>query len=270
LVGLSEIIATSPKPHDWNYVAIMTEFMEKQRHLFRLTVALDEELLAKVKTILSEDQVEGLDRFRRLRERGRCGWVDRNVFAARIDLAALMRETASSVVGQPNVDRVLDEYERLVTPLMIALNTAVLQQQDKLTQIVVARRMSVDGVVYVPGTPESLEHDRAGRTKMESLLGESAELQNEIANLNQAYVDRLVTTMDDPEVAKPFVAEYQRRAFPRLYPDHNDTSTFLAKISTDARLPKDVQLALMELIGTVDAKRRLINSGLESESLRWM
>ena len=198
-------------------VASIAQVYDVEESLRRAIERADEALFVELESVLADVQKPGMARVRDYRQRQACvGWLRWLVRPARIDLSAMLDDVSAVPEVRAAVDGLLADYERRLTPTRVALNKAMLANRIRLLELSAWLVRDENDRPLDPTLLRQRSQEHALRVS--ALLDDSVRLQRQIADLNQKTLGTLLTAMP-PSVATSLRNEYQRRAFPTVYPD---------------------------------------------------
>jgi hypothetical protein len=221
-------------------VALVDDFVRRQKHLRDRLEAIDESLFVRLESALSPEQITLMPRVRldRQREVGTLAGV--LIPASAIDLTRVIEPHLGKV--KPGLEAALDEalvrYEVAITPHFRDLSEALVEQASQLRHLAVRRAFDDNGQRIDPGSPFAQERREQVRVERIDVLGKSAKPQEAIATLNQGLVSEIATYFPEDRAAD-IKARFDQLAYPAVYPDPLDPTMLFGTICATEGLSAD-------------------------------
>jgi len=248
-------------------VASIAQVYDVEESLRRAIERADEALFVELESVLADVQKPGMARVRDYRQRQACvGWLRWLVRPARIDLSAMLDDVSAVPEVRAAVDGLLADYERRLTPTRVALNKAMLANRIRLLELSAWLVRDENDRPLDPTLLRQRSQEHALRVS--ALLDDSVRLQRQIADLNQKTLGTLLTAMP-PSVATSLRNEYQRRAFPTVYPDPHGLHDVCERLVGAAGIDDAQRAAISALCATYQSEYDGVNLEMERRYSDW-
>ena len=193
---------------DETTVELFAAFLKEQESLSSAIKSEDDTLFNSLEMVLSEAQLQLVQRLRMNRQRATTHVMERCITVARVDLSKLVDESGLGPDARVAIEPVMLEYEAVVTPLMVRFDQGLGARMAKRLQIIRERQLhqaSQDAVAALDD-----EH--------EQLFRPAAEIERRIAKVNHDFFPRFLDAL--PPVARDgFTRMFQHHAYYLIYPD---------------------------------------------------
>lgn len=227
-----EAADTQAHPYDWEYLRLLTELREAEARYQRDLIEEDQAFMNAVQLMLAEPQKVNFERVKLRRDRKRCQPYMINISPGYIDLVDLVQQhiTDEDVLG--DLDPLLLEYERLITPQYLKIDKAKRRTALTDTRDMVAAKYADDGKTLLePGSPEAVARATENRQRRIASLAETIPQQERLADINRQFIERLKSIIP-AEQFSPLWKDYLRQAFPYIHPDKCDPTDLMQRMIT--------------------------------------
>ncbi len=221
-------------------------FMDAQEQIRAALELVDEDLFAKLEAVLAEPQRASIDRVRTRRSRACTDPDHREILPANIDLWALVHQLKVTPTDPHELDRVLAEYEREVTPLVIELDTLFRQKGADLLWYLVWQRFDDDDTPLERGSQRRLARSQEFGLLRRGVLADSCRLQLAIVDVNRKYLTMLVDPLVDANAQRTLHSRFLELSYPHVFPDHDDATSIYGALVASDDVPDELKLACQQ------------------------
>ena len=220
MASLSTEAAEAQDNYDLAFLRLLTELRALESKYQRDLVAYDKALLTDMQAVLSEPQQPLFERVALRRARKRCTPYTIHISQGHIDFVELVEKYVTDIDVRGDLDPLLREYERLITPLYLQIDESARGIGLDDTRELVMSKYAADGKTpLAPGSPEAKASSQAYfQERRPEILGRTIPQQERLAGINRQYIEKLKAAIPADQFA-PLWAEYLRLSFPYIHPD---------------------------------------------------
>lgn len=238
-------LTQNERAYDNESVSAFHRFVEAERTLARQEEKEDREFFQGVSSILTEKQQERLPRVVQHRQRSQCHakMATLETPAARIDLSRLLEEGHLPPSALAAVDGLLREYETAITPALVQLRDLYWKEVEEFAGLVHQANFNERDELRDfsgPGHELLFRTFQAGNARLRE---EPARLQRRIVDANRSYFSAIRDGLP-PNVASWFAEQFQKMAYPQVYPDALEVDEFYHRITDIQALDQEHRAAL--------------------------
>jgi hypothetical protein len=188
--------------------------------------AADHRFLDGLQAILAEDQRPELAKVNVSRERSAVNLLDALIPGANIDVRDLFERTVTDPEILKRLDGTLCGYDEKTAASATALYTSHLRRAPVMKRPAVYQARAARGEPVNPAEVQAARDERAG------VLARDGGVESDLARANEQAANDLAAALPERE-RRAFLSEYQRLAYPGIYPDDVDQQTLIDRLRPD-------------------------------------